>query len=69
MAASIAGLGAVRQVRSHVKCAISVGNSMGLVAAVVDAARGVSAWNGRPLSTEIEIAQLGEELERNLKGT
>lgn len=67
MAASIAGLGAVRQIRSHVKCAISVGNSMGLVAAVVDAAKEISSWNGRPLSGDIDIAQLGEELQRNLK--
>ncbi|KAL3481305.1 hypothetical protein BJX99DRAFT_253608 [Aspergillus californicus] len=66
VAASIAGLGATRQVRSHVKCALSVGNSLELVSAMLEAAREIGSWNGRSLSGEIHAGELGEELRRNL---
>ncbi|KAL2826238.1 hypothetical protein BDW59DRAFT_161075 [Aspergillus cavernicola] len=66
VAASITALGATRQARSHVKCAISVGNTMEVVTAVIETAREVGAWNRRSLSGEIDVRQLAEELERNL---
>ncbi|KAL4806520.1 hypothetical protein BDV18DRAFT_159692 [Aspergillus unguis] len=65
IAAAITGLGAMRQVKSHVKCAISVGNSVQVVSAVVEAAREIAAWNGRVFG-EVDVGLLEGELKRNL---
>ncbi|KAL3452141.1 hypothetical protein BJX65DRAFT_303853 [Aspergillus insuetus] len=66
VAAAIMGLGATRQARSHVKCALSVGNSLELVMAMVEVARAVGAWNGRALLGGVDVGELAGELERNL---
>ncbi|KAL2846459.1 hypothetical protein BJY01DRAFT_247243 [Aspergillus pseudoustus] len=65
VAASVMGLGAARQARSHVKCALSVGNSLELVTATVEVVKAVAAWNGRAIA-EINVGELADELERNL---
>jgi hypothetical protein len=66
VAAAVMGLGATRQARSHVKCALSVGNSLELVRATVEVARAVGAWNGRALLWGVDVGELAGELERNL---
>ncbi|KAL2801107.1 hypothetical protein BJX66DRAFT_331292 [Aspergillus keveii] len=66
VAAVVMGLGATRQARSHVKCALSVGNSLELVRATVEVARAVGAWNGRALLGGVDVGELAGELERNL---
>jgi hypothetical protein len=66
VAASIMGLGATRQARSHVKCALSVGNSLELVTATVEVAQAVGAWNGRTLLGGVDVGELAGELEKNL---
>ncbi|KAL2853499.1 hypothetical protein BJX68DRAFT_264967 [Aspergillus pseudodeflectus] len=66
VAASIMGLGATRQARSHVKCALSVGNSLELVTATVEVAQAVGAWNGRALLGGVDVGELAGELEKNL---
>ncbi|KAJ0415085.1 hypothetical protein BJY00DRAFT_305137 [Aspergillus carlsbadensis] len=66
VAAAVMGLGATRQARSHVKCALSVGNSLELVTATVEVARAVGAWNGRALLGGVDVGELADELGRNL---
>ncbi|KAL5041107.1 hypothetical protein BDW71DRAFT_201640 [Aspergillus fruticulosus] len=64
--ASIAAIGATRQTRSHIKCAISIGNSVPAVVALVDTVRAIGMWNGRPISNDLDVPQLAEELRQNL---
>ncbi|KAL3457182.1 hypothetical protein BJX64DRAFT_293354 [Aspergillus heterothallicus] len=66
VAASVMGLGATRQARSHVKCALSVGNLVDLVRATVEVAREVAAWNGRLILAGVNVDELAQELERSL---
>lgn len=66
VAASIAAIGATRQTRSHIKCAISIGNSVPAVVALMDTVREIGAWNGKPISDDLNIPQLAEELRQNL---
>lgn len=69
VAGSITALGAIRQARSHVKCSLQVGNSVECVSAMVETVNEVADWNRRPLSAQIDVSQLAEELERNLAAT
>jgi hypothetical protein len=66
VAGSIAALGATRQARSHVKCSISVGNSVETVLAMIDTVKEVAAWNRRPLQGQIDVGQLAKELEQTM---
>ena len=66
VAGAIAATGATRQTRSHVKCALSIGNNVASVVALMDTVRAIVRWNGKSISEDLNIAQLGEELKRNL---
>jgi hypothetical protein len=46
-----------------------MGNSVEGVAAMVETAKEVAAWNRRPLAGPIDVGQLADELERNLAAT
>jgi hypothetical protein len=67
VAASIVGIGATRQARSHIKASIGVGNTPTVVADVVKIAEEVALWNKTPLPTTINVAELAEEISNNLK--
>jgi hypothetical protein len=66
IAASITAMGATRQSRSHCKASLQLGNSEEVVSALVDTARQIADWNGQPLSDDIIVASLAEELKTNL---
>ncbi|KAJ5734899.1 uncharacterized protein N7483_000024 [Penicillium malachiteum] len=66
VAASIAAIGATRQTRSHIKCALSIGNSVASVAALIDIVRTISIWNEKPISEDLDIGELEKELKQNL---
>lgn len=66
VAGAIAGLGATRQARSHVKCSLSVGNSVETVAAMIESVKVIASWNKRPLSGTIDVGQLADDLQQNL---
>ncbi|KAB8268134.1 hypothetical protein BDV30DRAFT_230947 [Aspergillus minisclerotigenes] len=66
VAASIAAIGATRQTRSHIKCAISIGNGVASVVALIDTVRKIGVWNRKPISDDLNILQLAEELQQNL---
>ncbi|RDH27571.1 hypothetical protein BDQ94DRAFT_184431 [Aspergillus welwitschiae] len=65
VAASIAAIGATRQTRSHIKCAISIENSVPAVVTLIDTVREIGAWNGKPISNDLDIPHLAEELGQN----
>lgn len=66
VAASIAATGATRQTRSHIKCAIQIGNDVHSVTSMIDTVREIADWNKKPISGELDILQLAEELKQNL---
>jgi hypothetical protein len=66
IAASIIAMGATRQSRSHCKASMQLGNSEEVVSALIDTARQIADWNGHPLSDDIIVASLAEELNFNL---
>ncbi|CAI7596262.1 unnamed protein product [Penicillium glandicola] len=66
VAASIAAIGATRQTRSHIKCAIQIGNSIDSVTSLIDTVREIADWNRKPISRDLDILQLAEELKQNL---
>lgn len=66
VAASIAAIGATRQTRSHIKCAIQIGNHVDSVTSMIDTVREIADWNKKPISRDLDILQLAEELKQNL---
>ncbi|RSL39570.1 hypothetical protein CEP53_013962 [Fusarium sp. AF-6] len=67
VASAIAGIGATRQAKSHIKASMGLGASLSAmesVAAVVDE---ISAWNGDERPGNINVADLAEEAKANLE--
>lgn len=66
VAASIAASGATRQARSHVKCSLTVGNSLETVGAMIEIVEAIASWNQKSLPGQVDVPQLAKELEQNL---
>ncbi|KAM6529322.1 hypothetical protein FALCPG4_007461 [Fusarium falciforme] len=67
VASAIAGVGATRQARSHLKASIGLGISLKAIESVVVAVDEISAWNGARLLGNINVADLAKEAKANLE--
>ncbi|KAG5818318.1 hypothetical protein H9Q74_003027 [Fusarium xylarioides] len=66
IAASIAGLGATRQTKSHIKATLGIGNSVECVKAVLDVVKKIAEWADRPIG-DFDVDALSLEIQNALR--